>query len=258
MAKKKFQIKGWYYISGPLALVALILMDVLAGLNFPGYNWIRDSYKQYLAYDSNSRIIAVLFLTIYIALAIFCVYCLYRYLKEKKIFNKLIKIGLIGLATMFVLSFISFGILNTDNATSLADINKYSKDVYTTETVTNDDGNTETKEVVDEAATQANHDKLGEILSKPDTLVNSIVGQLTFLVGLASYILLLIGFFKKNGNIVFACFTIATLVFLLFGSVACNLCSEDMFGLYSRFPLYCDALFVALSGGFVFVTHKEK
>lgn len=39
MAKKtSFEIKNYYYLCGPLALVAFFLMDVTGGFHFPGYD----------------------------------------------------------------------------------------------------------------------------------------------------------------------------------------------------------------------------
>ena len=37
--KKQFVIKDWYYLAGPMALVAFLLMDVIGGFNYPGYDW---------------------------------------------------------------------------------------------------------------------------------------------------------------------------------------------------------------------------
>lgn len=36
--KKQFEIKDWYYLAGPMALVAFFLMDVIGGFNYPGYD----------------------------------------------------------------------------------------------------------------------------------------------------------------------------------------------------------------------------
>ena len=69
--KKQFVIKDWYYLAGPMALVAFFLMDVIGGFNFPGYDWSGQVIEDLLALDAYSFPFALVFCVIYFLLRCF-------------------------------------------------------------------------------------------------------------------------------------------------------------------------------------------
>ena len=254
----KFKIKHWYYLIGPLALVSLVLFDVLGGLNFPDYNWFTDAPKKILAGDSNSFVIGLIFILLYLILALFSAFCIYRFFKSKRV-NKLMKRGLLILMIGIFVTVLSMCIFNTQNASTQNGIISAAQIVTKTENVQSDDGeSSETKTVVDEDATSKNEERFSELMSQPDVLANGITASVATLLCLAAYVLIALGGFKKRGILFMGCIAIASGIFLLFGLIAPSFLGSDIFGINSRFAFYCDGLFLALASSYIYVTFKEK
>ena len=277
MAKKNTEnkIKNYFYLAGPLALVAFALLDYIGGTNFPGFDWSKNIIQDLNALNSHCFIMSMVLLGIACVLTLVAVFCVFKFFKDKNI-NKILKNGIILFIVAAIIA--SVGTLGAMQPESgmITNIKDKSEVVMKTETVTtaednvvNADGTpsgvedsgestTETREVVDEEATSANFQEIVDTIQNPLLISSIAVIVLAALLGLISFVMIIIGGFKNDGISILAFFAIFCAVLVVFSIVACIVFNVDMFGTSLRFSSYAPFVFLALMCGFIYVTNDLK
>lgn len=265
--KNKFKIQGWYYLAAPLALVVLILRDVVCGLNYPGYSWIKDSYLDYCALDSYSFVFSVILTVIMVLLFAFSAFCIWKFAK-KNYKNKLLKKGFTLFLVMAIMSSITAVAFYTPKGGLFPKIKDYSQEVTRTETVASEEANdssdassaaaTTEKKVIDEEATAENHQKLMDLVSNPG-VIGKLAGILiSVILCIISLALIFYGGFSKGGVLVIGIVALASLTFFLYGLISSAFFNPDTFGINSRFVIYSALMFTAFVGSYIYVNTPSK
>lgn len=120
-------IKNWYYLAGGLCLAAVVCLDVIGGLNYPGYDWFHQGFTDLLAQDSYDVILCTVFVVIAACLAIVSMRLIMKFMKANPKLNLFfvngVKIMMAALVVfMLILTFVrvpnagSVSYLNTQNA----------------------------------------------------------------------------------------------------------------------------------------------
>ena len=115
---KAKNIKNWYYLAGPIALVAFICLDFVAGLNYPGYDWANQSFLDLLAQDSYDVILATVFVAITLCLVIAATYSVCQFGKANKKLNGVFTKGLAVMFCAAIVLLLSFTFVRVPNAGS--------------------------------------------------------------------------------------------------------------------------------------------
>lgn len=70
---KKVNLKNWYFFAGPLALITFILLDVVGGTNYPGYDWFSQPIGDLKSINSYDFVLSIVLCSIYVILTVFTV-----------------------------------------------------------------------------------------------------------------------------------------------------------------------------------------
>lgn len=255
--KKKFVIKDWHYFAGPLALVSFLLMDVIGGYNFPGYSWTGHLIEDLLSINSHSFAFALVFCIIYFLLTVFAVNCICKYFKSTK-FNKTIKRGV----NLFLIASVIFALgLTVFVQPESGTYKKIKEDAVIatkTEVVDSDSDATETQEVFDADTTMQNFQNAIDDASNPFIIGNLFCSLVSGLLAIVALIFIIVGGFKKSGNMIFATVAIFCCVLLLYSIVANIVMDTDVFGLNSRFASYSIVLFTAFLSSYIYITDVKE
>lgn len=263
MANKntKFQIKNKYYLSGPLALVAFFLFDVIGGFNTPGYLWTKNCVADLTALNSYSLPISLAFSIIYALLTLFAGICICKYIKDTK-FNKTLKRGLRLFLMACVVLAIGSNIFLQPKAGTYNTIQDSPIIGTSTQAVQDEEGNyTDSVESIDFEATTNNLSAIADSTSEPLMIGNMIIVAVSFVWGLAALIMIIVGGFKKKGNSMFAGLAIFFTIMMLYSAVGFFFPDFNFFagaseslGLTSRFMNYTFVLLPAIFGAYIYVT----
>lgn len=278
MAKKKnnFEVKNWFYLSGPLALVAFFLMDIIGGYNYPGYNWVSQVVGDLLALNSYSFVISIIFCAIYVVLSVVALVCSYKFLKALNI-DKRINRGLflfVISALIIALSTIVF--LQPESGTfdrvkenaqietktaevivNLPTVDSNNPEAASTDTDTN--GIDKTTVVIDIEKTCENAVKLADVFTEsPIVACNLLCSLVGFILAIISFVFIAIGGIKKDGYLVFALFAIFCVILVAFSVFSVSAMDANMIGINSRFAHYAIVLFTAFLGAYVYITNVEE
>lgn len=263
---KKNKVRDFFYLSAPLAFIVFILRDVVGGFNSPGYSWISQPICDLFALNSFSLVYSIVFTVIASFLIIVAVFLIWKYFKGQKI-NKIFKRGFVIYIIATIVIAISSLAFYPPEQGLVSKIKEYSQDVTRTETVQKETDNstnsqaspeTEEKTVLDEEATNQNHEKLAEILSNPSViglLVGLAIGSILFLVSLA---FMFYGGFSKGGSIMFGLVALACLTFAVYGFISTLFMDQSSIGINSRFVYYAPYLFAVFTGSYIYVNSEPK
>ena len=259
MAKKKtkFEIKDWYYLAGPLSLVAFFLMDVIGGFNYPGYDWSGQVIQDLLSLNSRSFPFALVFCIIYFLLTVFAAYCIYMFFKNKKL-NKLlsrgIKIFLIGA----IVGALSLAVFYQPESGTYAKVKDQGIIAMKDEVVDSESDTQETQEVFDADATMENLATVGEMVAHPLIIGNIALTFASLVLSIIAFIFMIIGGFKKQGKLFFAAVSIFCLILVLYSIVSFLVMDTSIMGLNSRFASYSIVLFMAFLGSYIYITDIKE
>lgn len=259
---KNFEIQNYFYLTGPLALVALFLTDVIGGINYPGYSWISQVIGDLNALNSYSVIVSMVFAIIYALLTIVSAYCVYKFYKTSK-FNKKIKRGILFFVIAAVVAAIGFAAFVQTETGTYDKVKEYAQIATTEETVEpdSDDENAvaETKTVIDEEATTKNMEDLSQLLVDNPTVIAGLAASvIANILAVIALIFILIGAIKKGGKTMFAAVSIFCLVLIVYSLIAVSVMAPDYLGLNSRFANYAIVLFMTFLSAYVYVTNIEE
>ncbi len=254
---RKFELKNNYFLAGPFALVAFFLTDVIAGYNFPGYDWVAKSRADLTALNSYSFVYGIAFSVIYCGLFCFAIYCLYRYFKGRKTEKNLGR-GLRLYMIASVVLAIGTTIFMIPEVGTFENAKEHAFIGTTTEVVDSDSDVTETQEVFSMDATMDNLANLGEAIAHPLTIARLLSIAVGVIMCIVAFIFIVIAGFKKSKNLLFSAAAVFCLVLVLYSFFATLLMDSTTLGLNTRFGAYAITFFACFLSSYVYVTNIEE
>lgn len=240
-----------------MSLVAFFLMDVIGGFNYPGYDWSGQVIEDLLALNAHSFPFALVFCIIYCLLTIFAAYCIYKFFKTTKLNKQLsrgIKLFLIGA----IVCAVALAVFYQPESGTYAKVKDQGIIATTTEAVDSDSDVQETQEVFDMDATIENLGTVGEMIAHPLTIGNLVLSTVGGILTIVAFIFIIIGGFKKKGNLLFAATSIFCLVLVLYSNIAYLFMDASILGLNARFASYAIVLFMAFLGSYIYITDVKE
>lgn len=260
MAKKniKFKVNNKYFLCGALALVAFFLMDVIGGFNFPGYDWISKVIADLTALNSYALPIALTFSIICALLVIFAGFITLKFIKNLK-FNKTLNFGLRTFIIAAIVLIVGTTIFLQPESGTYQTIKDNAVITTKDEPILDEEGNeTGTQEVIDFDATKESFSNLKEPLLNPFMIGNLACNLCSGILAFVALIYVIIGGFKKKGNILFGAFAVFCIVMIVYAAASFLFGESSMIGINARFSSYSIMLFFALISSYVYVTNIEE
>ncbi|CCV64391.1 conserved hypothetical protein [Alteracholeplasma palmae J233] len=110
----KNKIIGYLGLTGLFAFIFYLLHDVIGGLNYPNYNWLKQAISDLTSSSAPSKSIADIYVIIYGILTLICCLVLCLYFKKKN--DKLTKIGVYIWSVMNLINVIGYNLFPLEEA----------------------------------------------------------------------------------------------------------------------------------------------